>query len=159
MKPRKLAGRQLQMTVAKIFPEAVDLPLGIVLSAEPVREHQTDEQRAGFHWLLSEWIAIDPDVARGAEDLKTRVLIAKFGAAKVTDSHGNEAFIPVRRTTQIWDWDAPGYKRKLLSRALYVELIDLTYKLAAEDGVILPEMEPDVLKRMSQRRPKARSEQ
>lgn len=153
MRPRKLAGAQLQMTVARIFPEAAELPLGIVLSAEPVKEHQTDEQRAGFHWLLSEWIAVDPGVARNLEDLKTRVLIAKFGAAKVTDAHGNEAFIPVRRTTQVWDWDAPGYKRKLLSKALYVELIDLTYKLASEDGVILPEMEPDIWKRKAGRQP------
>lgn len=147
MKPRKLAGPQLDMTVAKVFPEATKLPLGIVLSAEPVLEHQTDEQRAGFHWLLSQWLDLDPGAARSEEDLKSRVLIAKFGGAKVTDQHGNEALIPVRRTTQLWDWDKPGYKRKLLSKALYIELIDFVYQTAAEDGVILPELEPDVRKR------------
>ena len=147
MKPRKLAGAQLQMTVARLFPEAVDLPLGIVLSCEPAKEHQTDQQRAGWHWLLSEWLEIDPGVARNLEELKTFVLIAKFGAAKVTDEHGNEAFIPLRRTTQLWDWDRAGYKRKLLSKALYVELIDFTYQMAAQDDVVLPELEPEVWKR------------
>lgn len=144
---RKLSGKQLEMTVARIFPEAKDLPLGIVLSADPVREHQTDKQRAGWHWLLSEWIAIDPTVARGLEDLKTKVLIAHFGAAKVTDGHGNEAFIPVRRTTQSWSWNRPGYKRDLLSKSAYIDLIDATYRIAAEDGVVLPDLEPDVRKR------------
>lgn len=147
MRPIKLAGQQLQMSVARLYPEALDLPLGIVLSAEPAREHQTDEQRAGFHWLLSQWLSLDPSVARNPDDLKTKILIAKFGAAKVTDRHGNEALIPLRRTTQIWDWDIPGYKRKLLSRALYIELIDFVYGMAADEGVVLPDLEPDVMKR------------
>lgn len=149
MRPRKLAGPQLDMAVSRIFPEAKELPLGIVLSAEPVKEHQTDEQRAGFHWLLSQWLELDPHVARNLERLKTKVLMAKFGAAKVTDQAGNETFIPLRRTTQQWDWELPGYRRKLLSKALYVELIDETYRLAAEDGIVLPEMEPDVTKRQA----------
>lgn len=147
MKPRKLAGAQLDMTVSRLFPEAANLPLGIILSAEPVKEHQTDQQRAGFHWLLSQWLELAPDVARNLEDLKTKILMAKFGVAKVTDEHGNEALIPVRRTTQEWSWEKPGYKRKLLSKALYVELIDFTYNMAAEDGIILPELEPEVWKR------------
>jgi len=147
MKTRYLAGRQLDMTVAKLFPEAVALPLGIVLSAEPAKEHQTDEQRSGWHWLLGEWLKLDPGVAPTAEKLKTKLLIGRFGAATVTDQYGNVTFIPLRRTTQIWDWDMGGYRRKLLSRALYVELIDFTYRMASEDGVILPELEPDVRKR------------
>lgn len=147
MKARKLVGRQLDMSVSRLFPEATSLPLGIVLSAEPVKERQTDKQRESFHFLLSEWLKIDPAVARNLEDLKTKVLIAKFGAAQVTDQHGNIAFIPVRRTTTVFDWDLPGYKRKLLSRALYIELIDYVYQACAEDGIILPELEPDVRKR------------
>ena len=149
MRPRKIAGPQLEMTVSRLFPEAVKYPIGVVLSCEPAKEHHTDEQRAGFHWLLSEWLKIDPGVARNLEDLKTKVLIAKFGAAKVTDQHGNEALIPLRRTTQLWDWDLPGYKKKLLSKALYVELIDFAYNVAADDGIILPELEPDIAKRVA----------
>lgn len=143
MRPRRLAGRQLDMTVARIFPEAKELPLGIVLSAEPVREHQTDQQRESFHLLLSWWLDLDPGVAKNLEQLKTKVLMAKFGAARVEDTHGNVTFIPLRRTTQIWDWDRPGYKRKLLSKALYIELIDFTYQMASEDGVVLPELDPE----------------
>lgn len=147
MRTRKLAGPQLEMSVARIFPETTKLPLGVVLSYDPVVEHQTDEQRAGFHWLLSQWLELAPDVARNLEDLKTKVLIAKFGAAKVTDEHGNVTFIPLRRTTQLWDWDRPGYKRKLLSKSLYIELIDSVYQMASEDGIILPELEKDPAKR------------
>lgn len=137
----------MQMTVARLFPEALEQPLGVVLTAEPVREHQSDEQRAGWHWLLGQWLELDPGVAKSAEALKTFLLTAKFGAVKVTDDAGNEAYLPLRRTTQEWSWDIPGYKRKLLPKALYVELIDFTYNLAAEDGVILPPLEPDVFKR------------
>lgn len=132
------------MTVARIFPEAQDYPLGVVISAEPVRDRQTDDQRAGWHWLLEQWLDIDPSIAKSAEALKTAVLVAKFGAVKVTDKAGNEAYLPLRRTTQEWSWDIPGYKKKLLSRALYTELIDYTYQMAAEDGVVLPDLEPDV---------------
>lgn len=147
MKHRKLAGNQLDMTIARVFPEAKDLPLGIVLSAEPVKARRTDQQNDGWHWLLSQWLEMDPGIARDLEQLKTKVLIAHFGAAKVTDSHGNEAFIPVRRTTQAWDWNLPGYKRSLLSRSAFIDLIDATYRLASEDGLILPDLEPDARKR------------
>lgn len=143
MRPRKLAGPQLDMTIARVFPEAKDLPLGIVLSAEPVREHQTDQQRESFHLLLSWWLDLDPTIAKNLEDLKTKILISKFGAAKVTDEHGNETFIPVRRTTTIFDWDRGGYRRKLLSKKLYIELIDHVYQMASEDGVVLPELDPE----------------
>jgi hypothetical protein len=147
MRAIKLAGQQLQMPVARVFPESVEMPLGITLWYDENKERQTDEQRSGWHWLLSEWLRLDPGVAKNLEQLKTRVLIAKFGAAKVTDTHGNETLIPLRRTTQIWDWDRSGYRRKLLSRTLYIDLIDETYRLAAQDGIVLPILEPDVTKR------------
>ena len=143
----KVAGQQLDMPNSRLFPWAKELPLGIVLTAEPVKERQTDQQREGFHLLLSWWLDLDPRIARDLEELKTKVLIAKFGAAKVTDQHGNEAFIPLRRTTQIFDWDIPGYRRKLLSRSLYIELIDSVYRMASEDGIVLPDLEPEVWKR------------
>lgn len=142
MKSRRLAGPQLGMTIAKIFPEALSLPLGIVVSAEAVKAHQTDQQRESFHLLLSWWLDMDPAIAKNLEDLKTKVLMSKFGAAKVTDEHGNEAFMPVRRTTQEFDWERGGYKRKLLSKKLYIELIDHVYQMASQDGVVLPELDP-----------------
>lgn len=127
------------------------MPLGVTLSAEPNKERQTEKQRNGLHLLLTWWLEADPTIARDLEDLKTKMLKAKFGAAKVTDEHGNEAFIPVRRTTREWSWELPGYKRKLLSRALYIDLIEFVYDMAAQEGVMLPNLEPDVMKRRAAR--------
>jgi hypothetical protein len=101
---------------------------------------KSDDQSAGWHLLLGEWIKLDAFVAKNVDELKTRMLIVKFGAAKVTDQHGNETFIPVRRTTQIWNWDKAQYTRKKLSKKLYSELITLTYDMAAGDSIDLPEL-------------------
>ena len=100
----------------------------------------SDDQREGWHLLLSEWFKLDPAIAKNVDQLKTKVLMLKFGAAKVTDQHGNETFIPLRRSTQVFDFDKGGYRRKKLSKKLYSELIEFTYELAAQDGTVLPEL-------------------
>lgn len=114
--------------------------LGFRLVVEHIKPRHSGQQRAGFHWLLNAWLMLDPTVAKDLDQLKTRVLIVKFGAVKVSDQYGNEAFMPVQRTTQHWDWDSASYKRKLLSVELYTDLIDYVYRVAAEDGTELPEL-------------------
>lgn len=138
---RKLGGKQLDYTIRQLFPDQCEHPLGVEVECHEAKDAQTDEQRKGWHFLLQRWAEIDPVTTGGMEKLKTKVLLLKFGAAKVEDRHGNEALIPLRRTTQIFDWDIPGYRRKLLSKKLYTELIDFTYRLAADSGVLLPDLE------------------
>lgn len=111
----------------------------------PLGGQQSDKQRKGWHWLLDQWLQVDPQIAANKEALKTRLLIAMFGAITVTDMHGNRSFIAARRTTQYWDWDMvpPNYRRKKLTKQLYSDLVHFTYDMAAEDGTQLPEMKKE----------------
>lgn len=141
-----LGPSQLNITVAALAERSGVSPssLGLGVELAPLGE-QTDDQRKGWHWLLGQWLELDPDIAKNREALKTRLLIAMFGAIKVTDRHGNESYIAARRTTQYWDWDMvpPNYRRKKLSKQLYSDLVHFTYDLAAEDGTNLPEMKKE----------------
>ena len=112
--------------------------LGFRLILETIKPSHTDEQRQGFHWLLGEWLKLDPGAAKNMEQLKSQVLIATFGAVKITDPHGNELLMPVKRTTQEWDWDSVSYKKKAMTREQYTQLIESAYRLGPKD---LPEME------------------
>ena len=120
----------------------------------PKGKVSSGKQRRGWHWLLDQWLQMDPGVAENKEALKTRLLILMWGAAKVTDRHGNETLIALRRTTQFWDWDMtpPGYRKKKLSKALYTELVEYTYDMAAKDDILLPEMLPEFADELEQPR-------
>lgn len=123
------------------------------LELKPIGGVQTERQQKGWHWLLDQWLEIDPDIAANKEALKTRLLIAMFGAIKVTDKHGNESYIAARRTTQVWDWDIipPNYRRKKLSKKLYTDLVEFTYRIAAEDGTQLPIMKREYRSELERR--------
>ena len=107
-------------------------------------EDSSGKQRRGWHWLLGKWLELDPGVAKNQEALKTRLLILNWGALKVTDRHGNETLIALRRTTKYWDWEStpPGYRRKKVSKQDYTDLVQFTYDIASLDGVYLPKLDP-----------------
>ena len=115
---------------------------------QPLTQGSSDKQRKGFHWLLREWLKIEPNAAKNFETLKTEMLKIKFGVIRIRDDYGNVGFKPLRRTTQIWDEDAMGYRRKKLSKKLYTELIEETYYTASQDDIDLPDMLPEYLQEL-----------
>ena len=137
-----LGPAQTGITVAEVARrEGVDISGGVSVILNPLCQ-SSDSQRQGWHWLLGEWLKLDPVVAKNMEALKTRLLIIKFGAINVSDKHGNESLIAARRTTQFWSWETvpPGYVRQQLSKELYTELVEFTYQMAAQDNIVLPDM-------------------
>lgn len=133
---------QYDRPLIELAPQIADVRPGVKLTLTKISNDQSDQQRKGFHWLLHQWLILEsPHIP--FERLKSNVLTTMFGAAKMIDEHGNEHFIPLRRTTQIWDWDLHSYKNKKLSRDLYTDLIEHVYRLAAQDGDQLPEMLPE----------------
>ena len=141
-----LGGAQMSMTVAEVAErEGVEVGCGgVSVTVEPVAPESSDPQQRGWHWLLHQWLLIDPEIAANLEALKSRLLILMWGCCRVSDRHGNETLIPLRRTTQQWSWDVvpPRYVKKKLTRQLYTELVEFTYQKAAEDGTVLPDMDP-----------------
>ena len=138
----QIFGPELRQVLHEKIPVAVDL-------YEYHFEH-SDKQRRGWHWLLGEWLKLDPGVAKNQDMLKTRVLIACFGGARVTDQHGNETTIPIIRTTQVFDFDRGGYRRKQLSKGLYTDLVEFTYNIAAP--TVLPEMRAEYKAELEERK-------
>ena len=108
-------------------------------------EDSSRKQRKGWHWLLGKWLKMDGGVAENREALKTRLLILMWGAIRVSDKHGNESLIAIRRTTQYWDWEMtpPGYRRKKISKQDYTDLVQFTYDMAAMDRIHLPDLDPE----------------
>ena len=94
----KLAGPQLKKTILDICPEAANWPLGVVVDISQAKGSQSDEQRAGWHWLLDQWLELDPEIAKDKEDLKTNLLIAKFGGVHLIDQYGNQSVKPLLRS-------------------------------------------------------------
>ena len=137
---------QYNQPLIELVPQIKDLRPGVKLILTKISDDQSDQQRKGFHWLLKQWLLLhSPDKSVHFERLKSNVLTTKFGAVRMLDEHGNVHLIPLRRTTQIWDWDLHSYKKKKLSRSLYTDLIEHVYRVAAEDGDQLPEMLPEHL--------------
>lgn len=134
---------QYDWPLVQLAPQIGAIRPGVKLVVTKISDDQTDQQRKGFHWLLRQWQLINPEIGLKFERLKSNVLTSMFGAARMIDELGNEHFIPLRRTTQIWDWELHSYKNKKLSRELYTDLIEHVYRLAAEDGDQLPEMLPE----------------
>lgn len=132
------------LSLGKLFPKAnFNYPHGHRVELVQEQPDHTDKQRGGFHWLLSKWLEINPRAARDSEQLKTHILKLHFGVMRITDDHGNELLLPLKRTTQEWSWDKGRYVKKQLTMDQYRELIDHTYQLAAEHGTVLPDLDPD----------------
>lgn len=138
---------QYNRTLLELVPQIADVRPGVKLILTKISDDQTDQQRKGFHWLLKQWQLLRPGEVH-FERLKSNLLTSMFGAARMIDETGNEHYIPLRRTTQIWDWDTHCYKNKKLSRSLYTDLIEHVYRMAAEDGSQLPEMSLEHLKEL-----------
>ena len=140
---------QFERPLIELAPQIADVRPGVKLTLTKISNDQSDQQRKGFHWLLHQWqVLASPTIPASStnvpfERLKSNILTSMFGAARMIDEHGNEHYIPLRRTTQIWDWDLHSYKNKKLSRELYTDLIEYVYRLAAQDGDQLPDMLPE----------------
>lgn len=121
--------------------EKLDLRAGLYLDIEPVKPESTDDQREGFHVLLNYWIGMDPRLTISTEDLKEAVCKAMWGVVRLVGPGGQEKLIAARRTTRKWDTDRKRYVRSTLTREEYSALIEFVYRMAAEDGIVLPELE------------------
>lgn len=121
--------------------ERLDLRAGLFVFIVPAEPQSSPEQRKGFHALLDDWWSMDPGVAVDTEALKDKVCRAMWGVCRIETKHGKEAFVTARRTTRKWDVDLKKYVPAPLSKADYSALIDFTYRMAADDGVVLPDNE------------------
>ena len=118
----------------------MDAKLGYRCTLTRIRRQHTQEQQNTFHWLLSQWLKMDPRLTCDLEQLKTQVLTAMW-PTRVTLPGGQEKVIPLRRTTQSWSFDEKRYVPDPLSVELESELIDFTMNMASEDGIVLPQPE------------------
>lgn len=119
--------------------DSIDVRMGVRVTIESVKPDYTRQEEAGFHWLLSEWLRLDPELSYSLEDLKESVCTAMWGAVRLVGPGGQEKLIASRRTTRKWDHDEKAYVAAKLSREEYAELIDFTHHMAAHDGVVLPD--------------------
>jgi hypothetical protein len=132
------------LTLGQLFPKANFKYIhGHRVEFVQIRPDHTEKQRSGFHWLLSKWLELNPKAANNFDQLKTHVLKLHFGVFKITDAHGNEMLLAVKRTTKEWNWNKARYVRAQLTIDQYQELIRFTYQLAAEHGTELPELDPE----------------
>ena len=127
--------------IVALEPLAAEWVLGAQISIVEAKDAQSDLQRKGFHLLLTWWIEMAGKNMRGFEALKTDVLKVQWGVIKVIDSHGNEHFAPLKRTSTEWSWDSMSYIEKPCTKEQYSDLIETVYRMAAEDGIILPELD------------------
>jgi len=136
-------GQSVDRIIAAIRDVCERNPLGAMVDVSPVEPEYTREEERGFHWLLQQWLVMDRSITWPHETLKTKVLIAHFGAVRLVGPGGQEELIPARRTTSVWDHDKKKYRRKKLSVEQYAELIDFVYRMAAQDGTVLPVMQKE----------------
>ncbi len=111
------------------------------MDIEPVEPESTDDQREGFHVLLDHWLRMDPRITISKEDMKEAVCKAFWGVVRLVGPGGQEKLIAARRTTRKWDTDRKRYVRSSLSREEYSALIEFVCGMAAQDGIVLPELE------------------
>ena len=116
--------------------------LGVVVTIGQVKSSHSDLQRRGFHWLLRQWLRLDPCVSSSLDQLKDHIYKNHFGVFRLFDEHGNEYFKALRTTTTEWSWDNCAYVSRSLSKELYTGLIEYVYHMAAEDDVVLPDLDP-----------------
>ncbi len=147
-----LGPTQTGISVAEVARrEGVDISGGVSVSVQPFAS-SNDNQRCGFHWILHEWLKLDPaitdklgEAVRGKnpyERLKSAVLIGKFGGVELTDRHGNRIVKPLVRTTQRWDEDLMDYRRKKISKSNYSALVEYRARKYEGGMTVLPEMDP-----------------
>jgi hypothetical protein len=119
--------------------------MGITIQVDPIKPQYTREEESGLHLLLAEWLRMDPGITIGIERLKESVCRSMWGVVRLVGIHGQEEFVASRRTTRVWDHERKEYVRSKLSREEYAELIDFVYRLAAEDGIVLPKLERNMV--------------
>ena len=117
---------------------AAQAQMGITVQVDPIKPAYTREEEAGFHLLLTEWLRMDPGITIGVERLKEIVCRGMWGSIRLVGPHGQDEYVAARRTTRRWDVERKEYVRSKLSREEYSELIDFVYRMAAEDGIVLP---------------------
>lgn len=122
-----------------------DFCLGGTFSLTEIHPDYTRQEEKGFHWLLSQWRRHDPKITSSIDDLKTDVLKACYGVVRTVSFGGQEHYKPARRTTEKFNVDTGKYEHDRLSREAYAELIDFVYRLAAQDGTVLPDLDPHKL--------------
>lgn len=119
--------------------------MGITVQVDPIKPAYTRQEESGFHLLLSEWLRMDPGITIGLEHLKEMVCRGMWGSIRQAGPGGQETYIAARRTTRKWDADRREYVRSKLTREEYAELIDFVYGMAAQDGIVLPKLERNMV--------------
>lgn len=120
-------------------------PLGVEVTIDLIKADKTEKQNAGLWWLYGQWIKFAHNRMHGisAEDLHLWACCKHFGYFEREFPDGRIDWIPLRTTTRVWDHDAKRYRRKNLPREDESALIDAVYRLAAEGGVVLPDLLPE----------------
>ena len=143
----KIGNSSPHFPIAKALAEAMGEPVGdaqfLDVRIRPAKNEHISEQRSGFHWLLGRWLKMDPRITVDLLTLKAQLQMACFGVVRRVGLHGQEDLIPARTTTRVWDHDLRRYVQEELPKDGYTRLIEFTYASAAEDGVILPELEKE----------------
>ena len=142
-------GREILTKLAHSLPGSVDelsaisdqAQLGIHLEVHPIKPQYTRAEESGFHLLLTEWLKMDPTITIGVERLKELVCRHMWGSIRLVGPGGQDEYISARRTTRKWDVERRAYVPSKLTREEYADLIEHTYRMAALDGIYLPDME------------------
>lgn len=115
-------------------------PLGVSFEGKTIKQKYTRQEEKGLHWLLAQWIkrsGMTVDIER----LKHDVCKVVYGVAVQTSFGGQETHVPLRTTTKKWDVTEGRYTASPLDVEGYAHLMERIYQLAADDGIVLPELE------------------
>ncbi len=130
------AGKKMLAAIGVDFPEKA---LG--LQYKFVYRQYSREQEKGYWLLLGLWAKAFNEPGVTNEDFHQYVCQQVFGEFLVTTPDGYTKERPIRTTTTRWDAAEQRYIRDKLKDDQYSILIEQTYRIAAEGGVILPELE------------------
>jgi len=140
----RLGGQQsVEPVINEIRRVCAVNPLGALVQIEPIEPAYTRPEEAGFHLLLNAWLAMDRSLTFDVEQLKEAICKSFWGVVRLVGPGGQEHLIAAKRTTREWDHDKKRYRRKKLTVEQYAELIDHTYRMAATDGTLLPELDKE----------------
>ena len=114
------------------------------LELVPLAPELTPKQSRGYWLLLGKWLKIKPMPGVDKDDLHKWVCSKHFGHIERELPDGRIDWIPVRTTTKKWDEESKRYRRKILTRELESGLIEFVYRVAAEGGVVLPELKKEL---------------
>ena len=118
--------------------------LGVEFEPKEIKRQYSRRQECGFHWLVGEWLKRDKRITADVEVLKSQLLKSCFGVAVTYLYGGQKELVPLLRTTKAWDHEANEYVAQKMSRELYTQLIEYTYRKAAEDSIVLPELKAEM---------------